>query len=153
MNNELRIIWAYVRAVFGHWWFIIIEVVLVLVDLIERALGTWLLPPRWVRVAIGVAVLVCGALHNEMAVATVTRRGLILLTTSASTLPFEIFFDVLGEGNFRLRPVRPHTIKAYCRDQTWSQWWSQDGMIAGLSVRPTLLVKFKARKNRSSGTQ
>jgi hypothetical protein len=71
MNNELRIIWAYVRAVFGHWWFIIIEVSFGACGFNRACMGTWLLPPRWVRVAIGVAVLVCGALHNEMAVATV----------------------------------------------------------------------------------
>jgi hypothetical protein len=52
--------------------------------------------------------------------------------TSASTLPFEIFLDVLRGWNFRLRPVRTHTIKAYCRNQTWSQLWSQNGMIADI---------------------
>jgi hypothetical protein len=58
MDNELKMVWAYVRAVFGHWWVITIEVVLVSLDLVERAFGTWLLPPLWVKVTIGVAVLV-----------------------------------------------------------------------------------------------
>ncbi len=58
MDSELKMVWAYVRAVFGHWWVITIEGVLVGLDLVERAFGTWLLPPRWAKVTIGVAVLV-----------------------------------------------------------------------------------------------
>jgi hypothetical protein len=58
MDNELKMVWTYIRAVFGHWWVITIEVVLVGLDLVERAFGTWLLPPRWAKVTIGVAVLV-----------------------------------------------------------------------------------------------
>src|SRR5258708_33213979 len=57
MMAELRLIWTYIRAVFGHWWVITIEVILVLTDFIERIFGTWLVPPRWVKVTIGVAVL------------------------------------------------------------------------------------------------
>jgi len=57
MNKELKILRTYFRAVFGHWWVITIEGVLVLLDLVERAFGTWLLPPLWVKVTIGVAVL------------------------------------------------------------------------------------------------
>jgi len=55
--RELRLIWTYIRTVFGHWWLITIEVVLVLTDVLERIFGTWLLPPLWVKVTIGVAVL------------------------------------------------------------------------------------------------
>jgi len=58
MDNELKILWTYCRAVFGHWWVITIEGVLVLLDLVERALGTWLLPPLWVKITSGVTVLV-----------------------------------------------------------------------------------------------
>ncbi len=57
MMAELRLIWAYIRAVFWHWWLITIELILVLTDLIERIFGTWLVPPLWVKVTIGVAVL------------------------------------------------------------------------------------------------
>lgn len=57
MDNELKILWTYVRAVFGHWWVLTIEGVLVSLDVIERALGTWLLPPLWVKLTIGLAVL------------------------------------------------------------------------------------------------
>src|SRR5882762_7661781 len=55
--TELRLIWTYIRAVFGHWWVITIEGVLVLTDFIERILGTWLVPPLWVKGTTGVAVL------------------------------------------------------------------------------------------------
>lgn len=58
MNKELKILGTYCRAVFGHWWFITIEGILVIVDLVERALGTWVLPPLWVKLTIGIAVLV-----------------------------------------------------------------------------------------------
>jgi hypothetical protein len=58
MGNEFKILWGYVRAVFGYWWVITIEVVLVLLDLAERVFGTWLLPPLWAKVAIGMGVLV-----------------------------------------------------------------------------------------------
>ncbi|MFZ1007722.1 MAG: hypothetical protein WAN65_12850 [Candidatus Sulfotelmatobacter sp.] len=59
MDNELlKTLWAYCRAVFGHWWVITIEGVLVSLDVVERTFGTWLLPPLWVKVTIGVAVLV-----------------------------------------------------------------------------------------------
>jgi hypothetical protein len=58
MDKELKILRTYCRAVFGHWWVITIEIVLVLLDLVERAFGVWLLPPLWAKVTIGVAVLV-----------------------------------------------------------------------------------------------
>jgi hypothetical protein len=54
--TELRLIWTYIRTVFGHWCLITIEVVLVLTDFFERIFGTWLVP-LWVKVTIGVAVL------------------------------------------------------------------------------------------------
>jgi hypothetical protein len=54
---ELRLIGTYIRAVFWRWWLITIEVVLVLTDFIERIFGTWLVPPLWVKVTIGVAAL------------------------------------------------------------------------------------------------
>ncbi len=58
MDNELlKTLWTYCRAVFGHWWVITIEIILVVLDLVERAFGTWLLPPLWVKVTIGIAVL------------------------------------------------------------------------------------------------
>jgi len=55
--NELKTLLTYCREVFWHWWVITIEIVLVIVDLVERAFGTWLLPPLWVKFTIGVAVL------------------------------------------------------------------------------------------------
>jgi len=57
MNKELKAAWAYTRLVVGKWWVITIEVVLVSVDVVERMLGTWLLPPLWVKVTIGILVL------------------------------------------------------------------------------------------------
>jgi hypothetical protein len=58
MSEELKILGTYCRAVFGHWWFITIEGILVIMDLVERALGTWVLPPLWVKLTIGIAVLI-----------------------------------------------------------------------------------------------
>jgi hypothetical protein len=58
VKNELRIVWAYVQAVCRQWWAFVVDVLLVATDVTERIFGTWLLPPTWVKVAIGVAVLV-----------------------------------------------------------------------------------------------
>lgn len=58
MKSELKAAWDYARLVLGKWWVITIEVVLVSVDVVERVLGTWLLPPRWVKVMIGILVLI-----------------------------------------------------------------------------------------------
>jgi yecA family protein len=43
--------------------------------------------------------------------------------------------------NFRLRPVL-RTRSGLPRHQIWSQFWSQNGLVAGVSVLPALLVKF-----------
>ena len=56
-NKELQLLWQYTRKVFWHWWVLIVEAVLVLTDVVERLRGIWLLPPLWVKVAIGLGVL------------------------------------------------------------------------------------------------
>jgi hypothetical protein len=56
--KELTAAWGYARLVLGQWWVITIEVILVSVDVVERMLGTWLLPPLRVKVTIGILVLV-----------------------------------------------------------------------------------------------
>ena len=58
MNKELQLLGQYTRKVFRYWWVAFVEVVLVLTDFVERLRGTWLLPPLWVKVAIGLGVLV-----------------------------------------------------------------------------------------------
>jgi hypothetical protein len=58
MYNELQSLGQYTRNVFRYWWVALVEAVLVLTDFVERLRGTWLLPPLWVKVAIGLAVLV-----------------------------------------------------------------------------------------------
>ena len=58
METELKAAWDYARLVLGKWWVITIEIVLVSMDVVERLLGTWLLPPRWVKVTVGILVLV-----------------------------------------------------------------------------------------------
>jgi hypothetical protein len=58
MNEELKIIRSYMRAVFREWWVIVIEGLLVMTDVVERVLGTWLLPSSRTKVALGLAVLV-----------------------------------------------------------------------------------------------
>jgi hypothetical protein len=59
MKLELVMVWRYIRAVFRQWWVVIVEVVLVLTDFIERIFfGTWLLPSTGTKVGIAVAALV-----------------------------------------------------------------------------------------------
>ncbi|MGA8619640.1 MAG: hypothetical protein WB660_14125 [Candidatus Sulfotelmatobacter sp.] len=58
MNEELKIICSYVQAVLREWWVIVIEVVLVLTDVFERLLGTWLLPSSRTKLALGLTALV-----------------------------------------------------------------------------------------------
>jgi hypothetical protein len=55
-------------------------------------------------------------------------------------------------GIFRLRRMG-RSDHDCCQGQSWSQFWSQNGMVTGVSVLPTLLVKFNGRENRISGTQ
>ena len=57
MRDELKLIGAYVRAVFRQWWMLTIEGLLVLIDLTERLFTTWLQPALWIKVTIGLAVL------------------------------------------------------------------------------------------------
>jgi hypothetical protein len=58
MRDELNLIWDYIHAVFRHWLLLAIDGVLVLTDIIERTFTTWLQPPLWVKVTIGVGVLI-----------------------------------------------------------------------------------------------
>jgi hypothetical protein len=58
MNEELKVIGSYIRAVFREWWVILIEVLLVMTDAVERVVGTWLLPSSRTKVVLGLAVLV-----------------------------------------------------------------------------------------------
>jgi hypothetical protein len=58
MKAELKIIWSYVRAVLREWWVIVVELLLVLTDVVERVLGTWLLPSSRTKVALGLTALV-----------------------------------------------------------------------------------------------
>jgi hypothetical protein len=58
MNKELQLLGQYTRKVFRYWWVAVVEVVLVLTDFVERLRGTWLLPPFWAKIAIGLGVLV-----------------------------------------------------------------------------------------------
>ncbi len=57
MVREREILWAYVRAVFRHWWFIVVEILLVAVDFAERWFNIWIQPPHWLLLTIGIAVL------------------------------------------------------------------------------------------------
>src|SRR6266853_149651 len=56
--REREILWAYLRAVFRHWWVLVVEIVLVVVDIAERWFNIWIQPPHWLFLTIGVAVLV-----------------------------------------------------------------------------------------------
>ena len=69
-----------------------------------------------------------------------------------STLPLQIFLVMLGM-ELQICHGADARHQCYCQDQTWSQFWSQNGMVAGVSVLPTLLAKFNGRENRISETQ
>ena len=56
--RESEILRAYLRAVFRHWWFLVVEIVLVFVDFAERWFNIWLQPPHWLFLTIGIVVLV-----------------------------------------------------------------------------------------------
>jgi hypothetical protein len=58
MNEELKIVGSYARAVFREWWVILIEILLVMTDVVERVLGTWLIPSSRTKVVLGLVVLV-----------------------------------------------------------------------------------------------
>ncbi|HZU43095.1 MAG TPA: hypothetical protein VE994_10515 [Terriglobales bacterium] len=56
-SAELRILSTYIRAIFKYWWLLVGDVVLLLLDATERVLGTWFLPPAWVKILVGVVLL------------------------------------------------------------------------------------------------
>lgn len=58
MNEELKIMRSYVQAVLREWWVVVIELILVLTDVVERVLGTWLLPSSRTKIAFGLTALV-----------------------------------------------------------------------------------------------
>jgi hypothetical protein len=58
MVREPEILRAYLRAVFRHWWFLVVEIVLVFVDFAERWFNIWIQPPHWLFLTIGIVVLV-----------------------------------------------------------------------------------------------
>jgi hypothetical protein len=57
MIDELRLFWVYVKAVSRQWWWLTIDGVLVLADITERTFTTWLQPAMWIKVTVGLAVL------------------------------------------------------------------------------------------------
>lgn len=57
MNDELRLIGAYIRLVFKEWWFVVVDGTLVLTDFVERIFGTWFLPSTRTKIALGLGVL------------------------------------------------------------------------------------------------
>jgi hypothetical protein len=67
-------------------------------------------------------------------------------------LPFEIFLDVRGMER-QIAPGADAGHQCYCRDRTWSQLWSQNDTVAGVSILPTLSANSLVVKNRISGTQ
>lgn len=54
---EFKIISSYVGAVLRQWWILVVEVLLVLTDVFERIVGTWLVPSTGTKIGIGFAVL------------------------------------------------------------------------------------------------
>jgi hypothetical protein len=106
MMAELRLIWTYIRAVFGHWWVITIEGILVLTDFIERIFGAWLVPPLWVKVTIGVAVLMV-AQYRAYRV-EVKDKGKILEIRPSPGQELNKFVETAhGETHYRMEIYNP----------------------------------------------
>jgi hypothetical protein len=57
MRKEASRLWFYIRRVCRHWWFLLVEVVLVTTDALERYYGIWIIFPLWSKIVIGVGVL------------------------------------------------------------------------------------------------
>lgn len=103
---ELRLIWAYIRVVFGHWWLITIELILVLTDFIERIFGTWIVPPLWVKVTIGVAVLMVAQYLAYRA--EVKDKGKILEIRPSVGEELNRFVETAhGETHYRMEIYNP----------------------------------------------
>lgn len=106
MMAELRLIWAYIRVVFGHWWLITIELILVLTDFIERIFGTWIVPPLWVKVTIGVAVLMVAQYLAYRA--EVKDKGKILEIRPSVGEELNRFVETAhGETHYRMEIYNP----------------------------------------------
>ncbi len=58
MNDELRTLIQYIKAVLRYWWAVLTGLALTLLDGTERIFGTWYLPPRWAKIATAVGGLV-----------------------------------------------------------------------------------------------
>jgi len=106
MMAELKLIWTYIRAVFGHWWVITIEGILVFADLFERIFGTWLVPPLWAKVTIGVAVIMVAqyrAYRTE-----VKDKGKILEIRPSQGKELNKFAETAhGETHYRMEVYNP----------------------------------------------
>jgi hypothetical protein len=64
-------------------------------------------------------------LHHD--VGTTRRLG---LSPQASALPLKIVLEVQGV-ELQILPGADARHQGCCQDQTWSQLWSQNGMVAG----------------------
>jgi hypothetical protein len=118
MNEELQIVGSYARAVFREWWVIVIEILLVMTDVVERVLGTWLLPSSRTKVVLGLVVLVIaqyrayrklflkaqGSAREPTELEIHEERGskVYIETPSGAALPtsnyFELHFVVQNKG-------------------------------------------------------
>src|SRR5258708_4173395 len=106
MMAELRLIWTYIRAVFGHWWVITIEVILVLTDFIERIFGTWLVPSLWVKVMIGIAVLMVAQYRAYRA--EVKDKAKVLEIRPSPGEELNAFVETVhGETHYRMEIYNP----------------------------------------------
>lgn len=104
--TERKLIWKYIQAVFGYWWFLTIEIVLVMTDLAERIFGTWLLPPFWVKVLIGFGALVVAQYVAYRAEAIKSQSALeIRPLTGEPVAPFVEMAH--GETHFRMEIRNP----------------------------------------------
>lgn len=102
----LRLIWKYIRAVFGYWWLVTIEVVLVLTDLVERIFGTWLVPPLWVKVLIGFAALVV-AQYLAYRTEVTKKRSLLEIRPLPGELLRPFVEGAHGETHYRMEIYNP----------------------------------------------
>jgi hypothetical protein len=52
---------------------------------------------------------------------------------------------------FQIEPGAGRSDRGCCQEQNWSQFWSQNSMVDGVSVLPMLLVKSNGREKPNLG--
>ena len=107
MSNKQPLLWMYARRVLRYWWVVVVEVVLVATDFVERFFGDWYRFPLWAKVAIGSGVLVVAQYlaYRELAISKENIQAELLEVTPKSS-PATASAGDPSAG--RLRVLRSH---------------------------------------------